>query len=46
MIAWVEAEAMLVVAPIMAVWYAGITVDEILTLRNALQHRSEIHWKL
>ncbi len=42
----IEAAVLIFLIPLMTVWYAIITVDEIRTLRNALQHRSEIHWKL
>jgi hypothetical protein len=45
-IALVEATFMLFLAPVMAVWYAMITLEEIASLRSALNHRAEIHWKL
>jgi len=41
-----EATALRFIIPLMAIWYIAITIDEIITLRSALHHRSEIHWKL
>jgi hypothetical protein len=40
--ALLEACLLLIVGPLMAFWYAGITMDEI----GAIKHREEIHWKL
>jgi len=45
-IALTEAAWMVVILPIMAIWYVLITRQEILMLRGALRHRLEIHWKL
>ena len=41
-----EASFILFLEPVMAIWYAIITLEEIAMLRGALLHRSEIHWKL
>jgi hypothetical protein len=45
-IAWVEACMMLVGGPMMAIWYFSITIDEIQLVKKAINHRSEVHWKL
>jgi hypothetical protein len=41
-----EASFVLFLEPVMAIWYAVITLEEITKLRLALRHRAEIHWKL
>jgi hypothetical protein len=42
----IECTCLLFLGPVMAVWYAMLTLDELNILRNALHHRAEIHWKL
>ncbi len=42
----VEGIVMLVLWPVMSVWYATICMDEVTRLKASLRHRSEIHWKL
>ena len=41
-----EALVMLFLGPVMAIWYALITLKEIGLLQEAVRHRAEIHWKL
>lgn len=45
-IALMEAYLMLIGGPIMAIWYFAITLEEIKLVKDALQHRTEVHWKL
>jgi hypothetical protein len=43
---WLEAYVMIVAGPLMAMWYAWITIEEIVVLNAAIHHRAEVHWKL
>lgn len=41
-----DGTVLLIAAPLIAFWYAAITIREILLYRHLVHHRSEIHWKL
>lgn len=44
-IAAIEAMAMLFLGPVLAIWYAVITLDEMNRVKGALKHRSELQWR-
>ncbi len=41
-----EGFCLLLISPFTAIWYARLTRNELAALKNAMQHRAEIHWKL
>ncbi len=41
-----EGICLLLISPFTALWYARLTMDELIALRGAVKHRAEIHWKL